>query len=89
MEAGALSYCWGKYQEIRVYLVVPGRTERVPSIVVQFAVWVSYNTDFVSVMTSLCITFSADDGFYPTGLFYGYQTRSEPWSLDGSGNRAC
>ena len=46
MEAGALSYCWGKYQEIRVYLVVPGRTERVPSIVVQFALWVSYNTEF-------------------------------------------
>ena len=26
-------------------------------------------TDFVSVMTTLCVKFSADDGLYPTGLF--------------------
>ena len=47
-------------------LVVPGRTERVPSIVMQFAVWVSYQTDFVSVMTTLCVKFSAEDGLYPS-----------------------
>ena len=35
----------------------------------QFAAWVSYKTDFVSVMTTLCVKFSADDGLYPTGLF--------------------
>ena len=48
----------------------------------QFAVWLSYKTDFVSVMTTLCVKFSADDGLYPTGLFLRI---SEPWSLDGSG----
>ena len=35
----------------------------------QFAVWVSYKTCFVSVMTTLCVKFSAGDGLYPTGLF--------------------
>ena len=83
MEAGALSYriiSAGamKYRN----LVVPGRTEHVPSIVMQFAVWLSYKTDFVSVMTTLCVKFSAGDGLYPTGLFVRI---SEPWSLDGSG----
>ena len=80
MEAGALSYriiSAGamKYRN----LVVPGRTEHVPSIVMQFAVWLSYKTDFVSVMTTLCVKFSAGDGLYPTGLFVRI---SEPWSLD-------
>ena len=39
------------------------------SIVMQFAVWVSYKTDFVSVMMTLCVKFSADDGLYPMGIF--------------------
>ena len=88
MEAGALSYriiSAGamKYRNV----VVPGRTERVPSIIMQFAVWLSYKTDFGSVMTTLCAKFSADDGLYPTGLFLRI---SEPWSLDGSGTeRLC
>ena len=69
MEAGALSYRIISAGANTGNLVVPGRTERVPSIVMQFAVWVSYKTDFVSVMTMLCVKFSADDGRYPTGLF--------------------
>ena len=79
MEAGALSYCWANIGN----LVVPGRTERVPSIVMQFAVWVSYKTDFVSVMTTLCVKFSAEMGSILRDYFYRYQTISEPWSLDG------
>ena len=82
MEAGALSYRIISAGANIGNLVVPGRTERVPSIVMQFAVWVSYKTDFVPVMTTLCVKFSADDGLYPTGLFLRI---SEPWSLDGSG----
>ena len=29
----------------------------------------SYKTDFVPMMTTLCVKFSADDGLYATGLF--------------------
>ena len=71
-------FCWGQISAIWSFLAC--RTECVPSIVMQFAVWVSHETDFVSVMMTLC-KFSADDGL----SFYGYQTNlSEPWSLYGS-----
>ena len=56
---GALSYTVG-YRIISAganigNLVVPGRTEGVLSIVMQFAVRVSYKSDFVSAMTTLCV----------------------------------
>ena len=72
MEAGALSYriiSAGAKLISAIWSFLACRTECVPSIVMQFAVWVSYQTDFVSVMTTLCVKFSADDGLYPTGLF--------------------
>ena len=85
MEAGALSYRIISAGANIGNLVVPGGTERVPSIVMQFqiAVWVSYQTDFVSVMTMLCSLLKM--GSILRDYFYGYETISEPWSLDGSG----
>ena len=74
-----------------ISVVVPGRTERVPSIVMQFAVWVSYKTDFVSVMMTSCVKFSADDGLYPdpTGLFLRISDNIRTLVTRWKWNRAC
>ena len=72
-------FCWSKYRE-------SGRSWQNRACAVDCSAVCClgdmYQTDFVSVMTMLCVKFSAEDGLYPTGLFLRI---SEPWSLDGSG----